>query len=84
MWTGFYSTRPQLKFEIRRFIDAFAALRKHMIPALIRYQDLQGLMDSIQMSEDLMGVLLHHDAITGTCKAEVAKNYFELIDRGML
>lgn len=69
-WTGYYTTRPLLKQRI------FESHR------LARATEL--LMTFIAQEEYLSPescLVLHHDAITGTCKPHVEKDYIRRLER---
>ena len=68
-WTGFYSSRPALK---QRIFEAHSLVRAAEIAsALVLDKDFQGYEASLA---------LHHDAITGTCRPEVASDYFQRLE----
>jgi hypothetical protein len=65
-WTGFFSSRPALKkrvFEVEN---------------LVRTTEILAGLSSFQEFEAReVSVLLHHDAITGTCQPDTAEDYFK-------
>lgn len=69
-WTGFYSSRPELKYKIKN------ALQLNRATNII-----SGLSCDEYYNDSMAGFLLHHDAITGTCRPKVIESYEEIIHR---
>ncbi|CAF0757101.1 unnamed protein product [Adineta ricciae] len=59
-WTGFYTTRPGIKFYERSLGALYQSLRQLSI-----YADHVNFNELFQLAE-VMGLLQHHDTITGT------------------
>lgn len=69
-WTGFYSSRPGLK------------KRLYEVQSLVRSAEiLTGLIENKDINFNEVSVLLHHDAVTGTCQPDTAKDYFVRLER---
>jgi hypothetical protein len=86
VWSGFYATRPYLKYSIRtysqwvRSISSLIALQTVRSGRLSEYYDwTYSGMEEIRF---IQGILQHHDAITGTCHRQVAGDYFDMIEKG--
>uniref|UniRef100_A0A182K5Y1 Alpha-mannosidase n=1 Tax=Anopheles christyi TaxID=43041 RepID=A0A182K5Y1_9DIPT len=79
-WTGYYTSRPTSKrfervgnhfLQVCKQLTALAPTREsHMEPHL-------------NMLREAMGVMQHHDAITGTEKQHVANDYARMLNRAM-
>lgn len=84
-WTGYFSSRPTKKKETK---DASANL--HASQKMMAEKVLQEHVDDNEVNQilkakegffDAMGVLQHHDAITGTEKQHVADDYTKTISK---
>lgn len=77
-WSGFYSNRPAVKYFIRnsgRFLQTVRSLFAVSQLGNI-YKDLQKEMkDKIYELEKVMGLLQHHDTITGTSPQRVIDDF---------
>lgn len=71
-WTGFYTSRPALKYNIRRSGNYLQAVRQL---ATLANLNTSSTIDSIRSLERAMGVVQHHDAVTGTEKQYVSDDY---------
>ncbi|XP_017786052.1 PREDICTED: lysosomal alpha-mannosidase isoform X1 [Nicrophorus vespilloides] len=78
-WTGYFTSRPTIK-RFERVGNNFLQICKQ----LYALTDL-GPEDGIDLNalREAMGVMQHHDAITGTEKEHVAHDYSRILDRGI-
>lgn len=67
-WTGFYSSRPDLKKKIRFALELNRATNI-----------LSGLSCDEYYNDSMAGFLLHDTAITGTCQPKVIESYEQII-----
>lgn len=76
-WVGYYSSRPNLK-EYARYANGFLQACKQLTV-------LGGMKDVFETMrlKDAVAILQHHDAITGTSKAAVARDYSKLLSAGI-
>eukprot|EP00045_Choanoeca_perplexa_P013984 m.161288 g.161288 ORF g.161288 m.161288 type:complete len:1191 (-) comp16523_c0_seq1:1-3573(-) len=85
-WSGFYSTRPMYKRMSRvletqlRAADIFNSLA--MVEATHASEFLDQHLPKLSSARRELGLFQHHDAMTGTCKAHVSKDYGERLMRG--
>uniref|UniRef100_A0AB38ZEA6 Alpha-mannosidase n=1 Tax=Ectomocoris sp. TaxID=3104572 RepID=A0AB38ZEA6_9HEMI len=76
-WTGYFTSRPtQKRFE--RMGNNFLQIGKQ----LLAISNLPSTVD-ISEAKEAMGVLQHHDAITGTEKDQVASDYALILTNAM-
>lgn len=80
-WTGYYTTRPWLKkyyqeySSLTRIYSTLSGIIKnHIEPLTLRPEPLN---TSIDKAKWWVGVLSHHDAITGVSRSFVAENYYQ-------
>lgn len=82
-WTGYFTTNPFLKLQIKQLLDLYRGTINHAAGlALIQPTYLSQLNRSIPDLEPikfLIGILSHHDAITGTCTRHVVKDYLRMV-----
>ncbi|XP_064486646.1 lysosomal alpha-mannosidase-like isoform X2 [Ornithodoros turicata] len=75
-WTGFYTSRPNLKFYAR-YANGFLQACKQL-------SVLRGKYDSrVDKLKEAVAILQHHDAITGTSKRSVAEDYRRMLWGGI-
>ena len=76
-WSGYFSSRPTSKFMIRQ------TERLHKIfSQLGLLQERRG--EGLAFLEETVGVVQHHDAVTGTEKQAVADNYHSRLHRALV
>ncbi|CAB3366560.1 Hypothetical predicted protein [Cloeon dipterum] len=78
-WTGYFTSRPTLKFMERKGNNLLQVCKQLSVLADLReekWEDLASLREA-------MGIMQHHDAITGTEKQHVAEDYALRLHRSM-
>ncbi|XP_011498322.1 PREDICTED: lysosomal alpha-mannosidase [Ceratosolen solmsi marchali] len=76
-WTGYFTSRPTLKF-FERMGNSFLQIVKQLL-VLTNQPDL----DELELFREAMGIMQHHDAITGTEKQHVAADYARILHYNM-
>lgn len=79
-WTGYFTSRPALKYNIRRTGAYLQAVRQ--LAALGHLND-PASADSIGTLERAMATAQHHDAVSGTEKQYVADDYAQKLSIGV-
>ena len=71
-WTGFYTSRSALKRYVRKTSNFLQGIRQ-----LVSFTDLNDTktMSALNRLERAMGVVQHHDAVSGTENQHVANDY---------
>ncbi|KAJ1527978.1 hypothetical protein ONE63_007908 [Megalurothrips usitatus] len=77
-WTGYYTSRPTIKFYERKGNNFLQVCKQLYSLADLGPED----MADLDAMREAMGVLQHHDAITGTEKQHVANDYARILARG--
>jgi len=81
-WTGYFTSRVSLKGFVRDLGRYINTIRTHLgllklsNSSQVVSDNLDKLEDSIWQVEMAMGILQHHDAVSGTAKQKVTQNYF--------
>ncbi|KAL1517915.1 hypothetical protein ABEB36_001615 [Hypothenemus hampei] len=78
-WTGFYTSRPTLK-RFERIGNNFLQVCKQLYTITHMSSNQEHQLDVLR---DAMGVMQHHDAITGTEKEVVAYDYARMLHLGI-
>lgn len=78
-WTGYYTSRPNLK-RYERVGNHFLQVCKRL--TAIAPKLYPELLPHLNYMREVMGVLQHHDAVTGTEKQAVAEDYAKQLARG--
>lgn len=78
-WSGFFSSRPWIKKQVRDTSSALSAMSKLYASKVINQNTTDEEVDQmVRAKQEIMqqlGVSLHHDAITGTARDYVTKDY---------
>lgn len=79
-WTGYFTSRPSLKFHIR--------LANNVLQAAKQLQALTlGLNErtwyKLKPLQEVLGIMQHHDAVTGTCKQYVSNDYTSMMAKAI-
>jgi len=78
-WSGFYASRPSFKKQVKDTSAIFGAHSKLFARKVIDQstsdEDVDKIMDANKAILDSMGIAQHHDAITGTEKEYVNRDY---------
>eukprot|EP01083_Nonionella_stella_P296767 1008069_1 len=78
-WTGYFTSRPSLKGSVRKANNILQACKQ--LHALTRDEGGNGSLQVLSL-EEAMGILQHHDAVTGTEKQYVADDYGRILNEG--
>ncbi|XP_049836992.1 lysosomal alpha-mannosidase-like isoform X2 [Schistocerca gregaria] len=78
-WTGFYTSRPNLKYFERLGNNYLQVCKQLFVLAVLNTEDLKYL-DALR---DALGIMQHHDAITGTEKQNVADDYALILHKAI-
>lgn len=79
-WTGYYTSRPSLK-RSERLGNNFLQVCKQL--TTISPKLYLEMLPHLGFTQGIMGVMQHHDAITGTERENVAEDYKRLLDLAM-
>lgn len=75
-WTGYYTSRPTLK-RFERMGNHFLQVCKQLT-SIAKVQE-KGFDRNLKSLREVMGIMQHHDAVTGTEKQHVAEDYARLL-----
>lgn len=84
-WSGYYTSRPTVK-RFERTGNNILQASEHL-NAFSKMRNLEGEDTSEESSKSLrevMGTMQHHDAITGTEKEHVAKDYTKMLTKAVI
>lgn len=83
-WTGFYTTRPHLKYLARRIQSLLRSVEILYAAAVAKANkmseqlySLLKLLPDLNVGRQELALFQHHDAITGTSRKTVTENYRE-------
>ncbi|KAK0056601.1 lysosomal alpha-mannosidase [Biomphalaria pfeifferi] len=75
-WTGFYTSRGGLKRHIKQAGQILQSCKQLSI-----FTDLQDSFQDVNVLRDAMGVMQHHDAVTGTQRTHVHSDYNRILSQ---
>ncbi|KAL1459619.1 hypothetical protein WDU94_011583, partial [Cyamophila willieti] len=82
-WTGFFTSRPALK-RYERFGHSMLQMCKQLYAVSnLRSHQKHNHEADLNVLREAMGVIQHHDAITGTAKQHPTNNYAEMVHNGL-
>nr|CAH8876539.1 unnamed protein product [Trichobilharzia regenti] len=80
-WTGYFTSRPALKYYVRQasnlltMCEQIHLFANHIPEKLTDTESLEGEIEQLDLLRQALGVLQHHDAVSGTSKQHVADDY---------
>ncbi|XP_053988963.1 lysosomal alpha-mannosidase isoform X2 [Hylaeus volcanicus] len=77
-WTGFFSSRPSIKFFERMGNNVLQVTKQLSVLTDLKHTD-----EKLEHFREAMGVMQHHDAVTGTEKQLVADDYARILYNGI-
>ncbi|XP_054258367.1 lysosomal alpha-mannosidase isoform X2 [Macrosteles quadrilineatus] len=78
-WTGYFTSRPTLKYY-ERIGNNFLQVCKQLYTLSNLGPEVRG---DLNVLREAMGVMQHHDAVSGTEKQHVASDYARLLSKGL-
>ena len=79
-WTGYFTSKPYLKGQIRKGSNAFYTFSKYFsFNKFINIPNKEAVYNDLKELREVVALTQHHDAITGTCKQYVASDYIKRI-----
>ncbi|RWS28463.1 lysosomal alpha-mannosidase-like protein [Leptotrombidium deliense] len=78
-WTGYFTSRPALKLNVEYSNNVLQAAKQLCVLANLGDMYVQ----KINKLTEAMGILLHHDGITGTSKQAVAEDFSRMLSNGV-
>ncbi|KAJ8946016.1 hypothetical protein NQ318_023263 [Aromia moschata] len=82
-WTGYFTSRPNSKRFERTGHNILQATKQLVAIDSIRSTDYEKNVDNLRYLREAMGIMQHHDAITGTERQHVASDYVRLLTRAV-
>ena len=80
-WSGYFTSRPTIKFAERKASSLLQVLR-HSLVTNSAISSNEGKNADLQLTA-AVGLVNHHDAITGTSKQHVADDYVKILSKAM-
>lgn len=77
-WTGYFTSRPTLKYLERRSSGFLQAMRQVSV-----HDKSESTTNAALDLTAAVGLINHHDAITGTSKQHVADDYFKILSKAL-
>lgn len=80
-WTGYFTSRPGLKYQIVTGNNFLQAAKQ--LSVLANPYTNQDAVTELEHLQETLGILQHHDAVTGTCKQFVSDDYSRMLAHAM-
>lgn len=80
-WTGYFTSRPGLKYQIVMGNNFLQAAKQ--LSVLANPTSNQDAVLELETLQQTLGILQHHDAVTGTCKQFVNDDYSRMLATAM-
>lgn len=80
-WTGYFTSRPGLKYQIVTGNNFLQAAKQ--LSVLANPYTNQDAVNELEHLQETLGILQHHDAVTGTCKQFVSDDYSRMLAYSM-
>lgn len=80
-WTGYFTSRPGLKYQIVMGNNFLQAAKQ--LSVLANPVNNQDAVNELEPLQETLGILQHHDAVTGTCKQFVNDDYSRMLAHAM-
>lgn len=80
-WTGYFTSRPGLKYQIVMGNNFLQAAKQ--LSVLANPMTNQDAVNELEPLQETLGILQHHDAVTGTCKQFVNDDYSRMLAHAM-
>jgi len=78
-WTGYFTSRPALKFYVRQTNNILQVARQLSVISGTKGPEVTAALGRLERA---MGVAQHHDAVSGTEKQHVAYDYAKRLSQG--
>lgn len=88
-WTGYFTSRANLKGLVKQLGIYVSIVSKLLVELYMDDNDkknksnIKEIVKDVQLARDYLGVLQHHDAITGTAKERTNKDYENMANIGI-
>ena len=85
-WTGYFTSRPTFKYAIKYGNNILQILKQlHSLVMLNDVTSVQAItsLNTIQSLQSTIGILQHHDAVTGTSPQAVINDYQTMLSRAI-
>lgn len=80
-WVGYFTSRPGLKYQIVMGNNFLQAAKQ--LSVLANPLTNQDAVNELEPLQETLGILQHHDAVTGTCKQFVNDDYSRMLAHAM-
>jgi len=79
-WTGYFTSRPALKYMVRQASNTLQSCKQMASALSLSGEPVQG---DVSLLKEALGIMQHHDAVSGTEKQHVAEDYARILHQGL-